>query len=401
MLRSLFVLSMVALLVCMASAADIAPGDVIVKSDIEAFGRPVDLDPIQLAGASGNFGMQLNKPTAGCWGAVKLDPGDYTLLYRVWAPAGDQDGFFVDIRAKRDRRVPPGQRRWHTMAYNFSVKAPESVPVAIIAQELGFVVDQIALVKGTYETNEVRIPDLPGDTIEGPQIRPSELPRFESSAKLAEAPAGPFAEDEGALWHEDFEGDFEGAGGAHRVVDGEFGKALYLDVPDGRYVVDCADMDLASQGTVEFWVKPRVAQQLWWDQGWHFLIHCEPVDAEAGKGVSLSLSRHPMTQLKLEAKAPGGEISDGAAMSTGRVDVNTWHHVLISWDLATERQYLWLMVDGAGKQVEFNPKFTPGPFKRVEIGNSPLSSDLPYLFLDGAIDEVRISGASVADRLAK
>jgi hypothetical protein len=54
-----------------------------------------------------------------------------------------------------------------------------------------------------------------------------------------------------------------------------------------------------------------------------------------------------------------------------------------------------------GQQVFFEPLCEPTDFRRIEIGNTPLSSDLPFLFLDGAIDELHVSKVSVADRLAQ
>ena len=83
------------------------------------------------------------------------------------------------------------------------------------------------------------------------------------------------------------------------------------------------------------------------------------------------------------------------------MDADAWHHLLVSWDMTGQRQRLWLLLDGVGQQVFFEPIFEPTDFQRVEIGNTPLSSDLPFLFLDGAIDELQISKVSVADRLAE
>jgi len=72
---------------------------------------------------------------------------------------------------------------------------------------------------------------------------------------------------------------------------------------------------------------------------------------------------------------------------------------VLSWDLTGERQYLWLLFDGAGEQVFFPRRFDPGRFSRIEIGNTPSGWDVPYLCIDGAVDELRITNVSVADRL--
>jgi len=387
------------LLTAGALAVEVPLSDVLLKAEIEAFGKGVALQPLAVPDASQQVAMQLHEPTSGVWGGAKLAPGEYTLLFRVWAPAGDQDGFFVDIRDKRDRRVPPGQRKWHTMAYNFSVKQQENVALALVVQEIGFVVDQVALVKGTYKTNELRIGELPGETRLGPQIKPSELPRFSWPVQLAKVPEGPLTRDAATLLLQDFEADCPGARGNTRSADGRFGKALYVGVPDGRFVADTSGFEFGAEGTVELWVKPRPAQQLWSDQGWHYLIHCEPADGAGDKAFSLSLSRHPMTQLTLTAKLPGSEKSESLSVSTGGADPTQWHHVLVSWDMNAERQHLWLLVDGVGKHLEFTPMFAPTSFKQVELGNTPLSSDLPYLFLDGALDELHISKRCVRERL--
>ena len=396
----LLIATLAALLPALCQAATVPADDVILYCEVEKFGLVRDLSPIELPGASGGQAMQMTRPTSGAWAVVRLEPGDYTLLLRVWAPAGDQDGFFVVIRDKRDRRVPPGQKRWHTMAYNLTVEAPEQVLLAVVAQELGFVVDQVAVVRGTFETDQARMEDLPGKPGEGIAPDPDALPRMETSARLASLPAPGLPPADGMVFAEDFEGEFAGARGVWALVDGPTGKALNVGVPDGRYVVNLEALDLARTGTVEFRVKPREAQQLWWDQGWHYLLHLEPAETQDGSGVALGLYRRPDVQLRLEAKSPDGKETDGANVSTSGLDNTAWHHILVSWDLAGERQRLWLLVDGDGKQVEFQRKLAPGAFRQLEIGNSPEFSGLPYLFLDGAIDELRVSQGSVAGRLA-
>ncbi|HCA46269.1 MAG TPA: hypothetical protein DEP45_02600 [Armatimonadetes bacterium] len=73
--------------------------------------------------------------------------------------------------------------------------------------------------------------------------------------------------------------------------------------------------------------------------------------------------------------------------------------MLVSWDLRGDRQYLWAMVDGVGMQSFFPHTFDGGGFSRIEIGNSPSDWDVPYLPMDGAVDAIRISNVSVAERL--
>jgi hypothetical protein len=394
-------LSVMMLLPMVCVGADVSPEDVVMKLEIERYGVCSGLEATKVEGAAGGVAMALAKPDSGARGAVKLAPGDYTLLVRVWAPAGDQDGFYVDVRDQRDRRVPPSQRSWHTLAYSLTVREQETVPIAVVGQELGLVVDQIAIVRGTYETDDVRTVDLPGGEAEDAQVSPDDLPRLVAPARLAELPASPFAASQDTLLHESFEEPPEGVSGAHHMVEGKFGKAVHLGVPDGRFVADASKMEFGGKGTIEFWLRPRPAQRLWWDQGWHYFIHCEPAEDSGPGALSLSLSRLPATQLQLSASVPGGDKTEAIRISTNSVDADAWHHLLVSWDMTGKRQRLWLLLDGVGQQVFFEPIFEPTAFARIEIGNTPLSSDLPFLFLDGAIDELQISKVSVADRLAE
>ena len=394
------VLSALMLLPMVCFGADVSPEDVVMKLEVERYGVGSGLEATKVEGAAGGVAMALAKPESGARGGVRLAPGDYTLLVRVWAPAGDQDGFYVDIRSERDRRVPPSQRTWHTLAYSLTVREQETVPVAVVGQELGLVVDQIAVVRGTYKTDDVQTVDLPGGEATDAQVSPDDLPRLVAPAGLAELPRSPFTTTGDTLLHESFEKIPEGVSGAHHVVEGKFGQAVHLGVPDGRFVVDASGMEFGGKGTIEFWVRPRPAQRLWWDQGWHYFIHCEPPESSDARALALSLSRLPATQLQLSASVPGGDRTEAIRISTSSVDADEWHHLLVSWDMAGKRQRLWLLLDGVGQQVFFEPTYEPTGFGRIEIGNTPLASDLPYLFLDGAIDELHISKVSVAGRLS-
>ncbi len=290
------------------------------------------------------------------------------------------------------------------MAYNFNVDKEKAVSIAIIGQEAGLTVDQIAVVRGTYQTGELKMSDVPGDTLGGEHVGLEELSRLVSHCALSELPEAPFDEDENTVFHENFDSEVVGAVGDHRQVEGKFGQALYLEMPDGRFDVDASNLDIGPQATVEFWVRPRPAQRLWHDQGWHYFLHCEPAQAS---GFQLDVDRHPSTQLLLTASLGAGpyDRDEGTReylqLSTSGADLEQWHHLLVSWDLTGERQYLWLLLDGAGMQVFFEPCFEAGGFSRIEIGNTPSGWDVPYLCIDGAIDELRISNVSVAERLAE
>ena len=65
------------------------------------------------------------------------------------------------------------------------------------------------------------------------------------------------------------------------------------------------------------------------------------------------------------------------------------------------RSHLWLLVDGTGKHSFFPKRHEVAGFSAIEFGNTPSHWDVPYLFMDGGIDEIRIQNTSVADRLAE
>ncbi len=402
-MRSLaLVVVLMAAIAAPSLAVEIAEADVMLKTEIEAFGVTHGLTPVALPDSSGGVAMALGDERTGATGAVELEPGEYTLLVRAWAPAGDQDGFFVDIRNKRERRVAPGQQ-WTAMAYNFTVEKDEVVTLAIVGQESGLTVDQVAVVRGTYKDREIKFADLPGESAGKGQVRLEDLPRLASHCSLKELPETPFEEDESTVFHESFDAETAGAVGDHSQVEGKFGAGLYLQTPDGRFDVDASDLGLGPVGTIEYWVRPRPAQRLWHDQGWHYFLHCEP--AQAG-GFQLDLSKHPKTQLRLTATMGGqpyhldAKPSEHVQLSTSKADLEAWHHLLVSWDLTGERHYLWLLFDGAGVQLFFEPCFEASSFSEIEVANTPSGWEVPFLPIDGAIDELRISNVSVADRLA-
>jgi|GEM_PF-1935244 len=393
-----------AVMVGVGCVAEAPEARVVLKVEIQNYGQTSGLTPVQLPDASGGYAMALGSETTGAAGGVKLAPGEYTLLVRAWAPDGDQDGFFVEIAGKRERRTAP-QETWTAMAYNFKVERPEVVTIAIVGQEPGLVVDQIAVVRGMYRTGELKMSDVPGETAAEGQVGLADLPRLKSACALRALPDAPFEKDANTVMLESFDGNVTGAVGDHWQVEGKFGRALYLAMPDGRFDVDASGLKLGPTGTIEFWVRPRPGQRLWHDQGWHYFLHCKPA---GGEGFQLDLSKHWKTNLGLTASLGGKPFEkdlhprEDLQMSTNSLDLEAWHHMLVSWDLTGEKQHLWLMVDGQGVQVFFNKTFDPGVrFSKIEIGNTPSGWNVPYLHIDGAIDELRISNVSVADRLAQ
>lgn len=380
--------------------APIAPADVILKVEMQSWGQTQGLSPVPGAEASGGVAMAL-AADASAVGAIRLDPGEYTLVLWATAPAGDADGFFVEINGVRTRLL--GRiGRWDTLSLPFTVAQAGPVTIQVLGQEAGLTIDQIAVVRGSYPQGQIKFADIPGES-EGQSISLEDIPRLAGPCALKEVPDAPFTPDAATVLHESFDAPCAGVVGEHRWGEGRFGQALILDMPDGRFDLDATALGIAEQGTVELWVKTRPAARVWWDQGWHHLLHLEPAQP-GGTQLDLSLLRG---RLELTATLDGTPYplakgtSEVVGMNTGDLDNESWHHLLVSWDLRGDRQYLWLLVDGKGVRGFFPRSFEPGAFSRIEIGNTPSDWDVPYLPLDGAIDELRITNTSVADRIAE
>lgn len=223
--------------------------------------------------------------------------------------------------------------------------------------------------------------------------------------QLAVVPAQPLPADEATVYRQDFEGSLTGASGEFQRGPGRWGSGLQLQMPDGRYDVAAADWDWAQQGTIEWWVQPRPAAQIWRNQGWHYFLHVRP---EQPDGFQLDLWRHPLTSLRLSASrglAPHGPIDqppERIEIDTRNLDIDAWHHLVVSWDLAGERQRIWLLLNGSGQQLCVPAgTFPPGRFASLEFGNRPSGWQTPFIPLDGAIDALRVQAESVANRLAQ
>lgn len=373
-------------------AAELPPGDVLLKLEAEQYGAAAGVAVVSVPGAAGGSALSLS-PEGMIVGAVKLAPGRYTLLVRAFAPAGDQDGFFIDIARARTRRTAP-IGRWGVLALPLEAPGEEPLAVAVIGQEPGVVVDQLAVVRGAFKDDEVDLAKLAPTMKAGQQQGLENLSRLQLPARLRELPAGPFVPGAQTLLHEPFESVPGGATGRTSLTAGKWGQALYLGVPDGRYDVAGERVAWGATGTIEWWVRPRPGQRLWEDQGWHYFLYGAPA---APDGLRLDLSRHPAWGLQLAVTA--GEVTEKLQLSTNRADPQQWHHLLVSWDLRGDRQYLWLLLDGAGLASYF-PRCLPAPaFRSLQFGNTPAGSGRPWLFMDGALDELLVSTSPVSDRL--
>lgn len=204
----------------------------------------------------------------------------------------------------------------------------------------------------------------------------------------------PAAEPGNIILREDFETASATVTGEHRYAPGRTGQGLYLDMPDGRYELPLGQPRTMPTGTIEWWAKPRPAAQVWSDQGWHYFLHCAP--PQPG-GVRFDLSRSPATQLQISASC--GDQKQSVWIKPGGADVQQWHHLLVSWDFSGERQSLWLLLDGAGGSVTFPRAFAPPVWSSLQFGNTPAGEDIPFLPMDGGIDDLRVSSDPVTARL--
>lgn len=267
-------------------------------------------------------------------------------------------------------------------------------------------VDAIAIVRGSHKDNDPRLAQVPGVMATNLPLSMADVPRLVVDCQLERLPEAPFEVDEHTVYLEHFDEPGAGVSGDHHWGEGRFGQALYLDAPDGRFVVDASSLDLAEQGTIEWWVRPRPAQELWSDQGWHYFFHARARD---GGGLQLDLSRHPKTNLRLVASSSEGPYytpdapgtREWVQMETRGLREGEWHHVLVSWDLSGERERLWLLVDGIGREAFFPRRHQPTGWATLEFANTPSHWDVPYLPMDGAIDELCVRKVSVAERLAR
>jgi len=385
----------------LASAADVAEDDVMLKVEVQSWGQSRGLTPVAHDEASAGIAMALASD-ASAVGALELAAGDYTLVLWATAPAGDADGFFIEVNGARTRLLAR-IGSWGTLSLPFEVAQAGPVTIQIIGQEPGLTIDQIAVVRGSYAQGEIDYADVPGETA-GESIGLDDIPRLSAPCELAAVPDAPFEADDTTVLHESFDAPCAGVVGEHRWGEGRWGQALILDMPDGRFDIDASSLGIGEQGTIEWWVKPREAAHVWWDQGWHYFLHLEPADAG---GLQIDLSRAPKTQLRLTATLDGEPYAleegthETVQMNTSGLSSEDWHHMLVSWDLSGERQWMWVMIDGVGVQSFFPGTFEPSAFSRLELCNTPSDWDVPFLPMDGAIDELRISNVSVEERLAE
>lgn len=377
-------------------ADPVPPERVLFCADVEDIGAPFGLAAVAVAEAGGGKAASLAADAWIGWG-LRLPAGTYTFVFRAFAPAGDQDALFVTIAGQRQRfTVPIG--RWGQCAMGFTVAAETIVPFQIDGQEPAVQIDRCAVIGaavGAEDVNLLTTALSPRDRL----AAAAALPFAERPCRLAQFPprqeAGP-----GTVLSEAFESPLPmRAAGRTEPGQGPWGPALLLGLPDGRYDLPLDEtLRLADTGTVEWWVQPRPATNAWRDQGWRYFLHGQPA---SGTSVRLDLSRQVASGLTLSLSTTAGAPRQDLSLDVTSLDPEAWHHILVSWDLVGDPQTLWLLVDGKGRQLRFPKCFAECRFQRLAFGNSPPGGALPFLPMDGALDQIVVSREPVQRRLAQ
>lgn len=376
----------------LAAAADPA---VLFCAEIEGLPAASGVVAAPREGAAGGQAATLAADACVVWG-LDLPAGEYTLLLRGFAPAGDQDALFLTCGARRERfTIPIG--RWGQRAMAFRHRETGAATFRVDGQEAGVLVDRVAVVAGSRSESDV---DLAACALTPPTvpIPVDRLPRFERPCRLAEFPPVGVPDDSAPLFREDFERPpVPGLAGTHRLGLGRSGQGALLAMPDGRFEAALPDPSgLACSGTVEWWVRPRPAAHVWSDQGWHYFLHAAPAE---GSTVRMDLYRRPASDLTLSLSAGKDGPVESLSLNTSSLDPEAWHHILVSWEAAADSLDLWLLVDGRGRHLHSSQAFPPFAFRRLCFGNAPPDLGLPGLPMDGALDEIVARPEPVRRRL--
>lgn len=368
----------------------VAAQEIIFAVPAENFGYAFNVKKLSAPGANGNNALVLAE-TSIITGGVKLPAGAYTLFLRTFAPSGDKDGFFVEINGQRTRRTAP-IGSWSCLAFPFALQKDGEAFISLIGQEPGLWLDDVVLVKGSLRDSDIDTTKLVSSH-SSERVGIQGLTRLKMPCRLREFPLA----DINADAQESFEAEPKrGLIGEAHLGAGYKGQGLVLQMPDGRFDWNVSSLGALPAGTIAFWIRPRPAAQIWIDQGWHYLLHGQPRQPE---GARLDLSRRPDIQLQLSFST--AQHIETLSLRTEHLDLQQWHHVLVSWDFRGERQYIWLLVDGQGMQAFFPRVFSPLEFRFLQFGNTPSMDNIPFLPLDGSLDEILISRTAITEWLAQ
>ncbi len=364
--------------------------EIIFAVPAENFGYAFNVKKLSASGANGNSALGLTE-TSLITGGVKLPAGPYTLFLRTFAPSGDKDGFFVEINGQRTRRTAP-IGAWSCLAFPFVLLEDGEGLFSIIGQEPGVLFDDVVLVKGSLRDSGIDTTKFVSSH-SGERVGIQGLTRLKMPCRLREFPLADISADA----QESFEAlPAQGLVGEAHLGAGYKGQGLVLEMPDGRFDWNVSALGALPAGTIAFWTRPRPAAQIWIDQGWHYFLHGQPRQPE---GVRLDLSRRPDIQLQLSIST--AQHTETLSLRTEHMDLQKWHHVLVSWDFRGERQYIWLLLDGQGMQAFFPRAFPPLEFRFLQFGNTPSMDNIPFLPLDGSLDEIIISCTAITEWLAQ
>ena len=377
--------------------------------------------------AAGARAVVLGSSAARLGAQLRLEPGFYTLVVRVWAPSPTQDVLYLTAAQQRTRLAIGEFERWVVRTHCFQVTRPGEYAVLIEPDpgELGVAIDQVALVRGG--TAPAGMAALPKPTATA-ALKPVAGIAAARSAKagrqapkpgtrdfaLAALPGKARGRGLDTLFYCSFDtsprADFARGNGRCGVVagsslaEGKWGKALDCTDEKVNLFFSMRRNLVPRAGTLECWVKSGKGN-IWADGKDHCLFTLTPCARIPGR------PRVPMAVelIKLGAdnalhlRLSGAAAAD-LAVSTARLDPAAWHHVAFSWDFTGDAPSLWLCVDGRGNKVTLPVSPSPLPFVSLQVANTRWYGHYAHANefkpLGGLLDDLHISDETLARREA-
>ncbi len=409
--------------VLLVASCHAAPPEALLKVEAE------DLPTVSAAAvaeeplATGGTAVVLSSARSLLAASVGLDAGEYTLLVSLVAPDGSHDAVYLSVPGGEVRRPVGRFGELVTLAQQFIV-GQDAGPVALAvrpdAEELGVMVDQVGLVRGTVEVT-VDLADLP-DPAEPLAVDP--LPGGLTAApsgaatedfRLAQVPQAPHERGLGTQFLVSFDGSPDadyargrpGCGTASdaKLVEGRWGDALDCTAHGFRALYSMERNLAPKSGTLEFWVKSGPDANIWADDEDHYLAYLWPkqqLPREPRDSVALELVKRAEDRA-LHLAAKGAPAPVDLALPTADLDPGTWHHVAISWDCIDRGSITyWLALDGEGRHVTISSEWRTQPFFALQLANAPwlghYSRAGESAELGGYIDDLHISDEPLGRR---